>query len=292
MIRSMTGFGRSEFVENGTRVTVEVSSVNSRFFDLKAKLPRALAEYEDRLRKIVQEYVERGRVNVTVSVCEPGERARQMAIDTTVADRYAAMAGELAERYGIESGLDGRTLLGMPEVITWREESSDTGELWAKAEQALRPALDAHHQMRETEGAAMGDDFDRRLAILGETITEIRRLAPEVATANAERLRAKIESLIGADTFDEQRFAMEIAIYADKVDITEECVRFASHCDQFAAELAADKASGRKLSFLLQEMNREANTIGSKITDAGIAQTVVRIKEELEKMREQAENME
>ena len=292
MIRSMTGFGRSEFVDNCTRVTVEVSSVNGRFFDLKAKLPRALAEYEERLRKIVQEYVERGRVNVTVSLCEPGERARQMIIDTAVADRYAAMAKELAERYDIETGLDGRTLLGMPEVITWREETADTGQQWAMVEQALLPALDAHRQMRETEGAAMSEDLSRRLSILSEIITEIKTLAPEVAAANTARLRAKIAALVDSGSFDEQRFAMEVAVYADKVDVTEECVRFASHCDQFTAELAADKASGRKLSFLLQEMNREANTIGSKITDATIAHIVVRIKEELEKMREQAENME
>ncbi len=292
MIRSMTGFGKGEFTDNGTSVVVEVFSVNGRFFDLKTRMPKSLNEYEGELRKIVQKYIERGRVTVSIFIDRPGMKAEEMEIDYELADRYLHLAEEISAKHGIENNIDSRTLLSLPEVICWGENGFDSENIREMVQKSLLSALEAHRNMREKEGAVIGDDMSKRLKVICGHIEKIDRLAPEAVEANTVRLRKKIESLIGRDALDETRFAMEVALYADRADITEESVRLRSHCDQFAKELSGKKTSGRKLSFLLQEMNREANTIGSKIMDAAISQTVVRIKEELEKMREQAENME
>jgi uncharacterized protein (TIGR00255 family) len=288
----MTGFGSAKAAENGTSVKVEVSSVNGRFLDLKVKLPRYLNEYENELKKIAQEYIERGRVTVTVNMTVASDKASSVRVDTELAARYVKMARELADRHGIENGMDARTLLTLPDIFVWDEDALGGGFLWEITLRAAVAALDAHRAMREREGEAISRDVSARLETIGRRLDEIERRAPEIVSANTARLRKKIESLVGNGAFDEVRFAMEVALYADRIDITEECVRFRSHNALFLRELGQEKTSGRKLSFLLQEMNREANTIGSKIMDAGIAGIGVLIKEDLEKMREQTENME
>lgn len=288
----MTGFGSAEAADNGTTVKVEVSSVNGRFLDLKVKLPRYLNEYENELKKIAQEYIERGRVTVTVNMTVASEKAAAVRVDAELTARYVEMARELADRHGIVNGMDARTLLSLPDILVWDEDPIDGGSRWEIARKAVAAAFDAHRVMREQEGEAIGRDVNARLAAISRHIEDIERRAPEIVAVNTARLRKKIESLVGSETFDEMRFATEVALYADRIDITEECVRFRSHNALFLRELGQAKTSGRKLSFLLQEMNREANTIGSKIMDAGVAGTVVLIKEELEKIREQTENME
>jgi len=288
----MTGFGKGEAGENGTTVTVEVSSVNGRFLDLRAKLPRILNEYEGDLRQMVQEQVGRGRVQISVSFDRAGLKAQEISVDFDLAARYIALAGEVAERFGVESNMDARTVLSLPETVGWNESCLDADEIWRLTRKAAQAALEAHREMREREGETMGVDLKKRLAMIVGYADDIRKRAPDAATANAERLRGKIETLMGKGALDENRFSLEVALYSDRVDVTEECVRFGSHCEQFDRELDAEKTSGKKLSFLLQEMNREANTIASKIMNAEISQIVVGIKEELEKMREQAENME
>lgn len=292
VVRSMTGFGSAEAAENGTSVKVEVSSVNGRFLDLKVKLPKYLNEYENELKKLAQEYIERGRVTVTVNMIVSSEKASAVRVDSTLAARYVDMAQELADRHGIENGIDARTLLTLPDILVWDEDTVDGESLWETTRRAAVAAFEAHRAMRGREGEAIGRDVSARLEAIGCRLDEIERRAPEIVSSNTVRVRKKIESLVGNGAFDEVRFAMEVALYADRIDITEECVRFRSHNSLFLRELGQEKTSGRKLSFLLQEMNREANTIGSKIMDAGITGIVVLIKEELEKMREQTENME
>jgi len=292
LIRSMTGFGKSEHTENGTCVTVEISSVNSRFFDLRVKMPKSLNECEAELRKIVQNYIERGRVSLGIFVDRPGMKAEGMDVDIDLADHYVRLAEEISTRYGIDNNIDVRTLLSLPEIITWEENNFDTQTTWDMVRTAVVSALEIHMEMREREGAVMGNDISNRLDAITGYIGEIKRLAPEAKEANTARLRGKIESMIGRESLDENRFAMEVALYADRVDFTEESVRLQSHCEQFVKEISSEKASGKKLTFLLQEMNREVNTIASKAMDAVISQHVVCIKEELEKMREQAENIE
>ncbi len=292
MIRSMTGFGSSEYSGNGTNISIEVRSVNGRFFDLRTKMPKSFLCHEGELRKIAQSYIERGRVTISISLDITGARAEEMSVDYDLADRYISLAGEMSSRYGIDNNMDSRTLMCLPEIIQWEENGFNNGKLWETVKKTAAEAFEAHRVMREKEGTSIEKDMKARLAVINGFAEEVENRAPEVVKANTVRLRKKIENLIGSSAVDENRFLMEMSLYAERVDITEECVRLRSHCEQFAHEISGDKASGRKLTFLLQEMNREANTIGSKVMNAKISQTVVRIKEELEKMREQAENME
>lgn len=292
MILSMTGFGKAEYSQNGSSIAVEVYSLNGRFLDVRTKLPRALFPYESELRKIAQEYIKRGKVTITVNVAKESARADAMEIDFKLADKYVGMSREIAERYGLDSAIDVRTLMTLPEIFTGNENGEENGGLWDKAEKTIREALEAHRAMRCEEGATLGSDIRERLLTIDDCLNRIKNRAGDIAEVNRQRLRKKIESLLGSDTFDEIRFAMDIALYAERVDVTEECVRFRSHIEQFSHELDNETTSGKKLLFLLQEMNREANTIGSKTMDTECTQTVILIKEELEKIREQAENTE
>jgi len=292
VVLSMTGFGRGERSDNGTTVTVEVHSVNGRYCDVRTRLPRELMDHESALRGIAQEYIARGKVSVTVNVDRGNARIRNMSADAELAARYYDISREIAKRCGIENTMSVSSLMSMPDVIVNDESVDDADSLWERIEGAARDALDSHHAMRSQEGEKLAADLLERLGTISTLIGEIEKMVPEVIQANRDRFRKRLETLLNADEFDEMRFTMEAAVLSDRLDVTEECVRFRSHNEQFADELDSEKASGRKLVFLLQEMNREANTIGSKIMDASTAQTVVRIKEELEKMREQAENME
>jgi uncharacterized protein (TIGR00255 family) len=292
MIRSMTGFGKAEYNGGGIMIAAEVHSVNSRFLDLKLKLPGALNEYELEIRKMVQDSLTRGRVTVTVNIDEPAARANNLRINFDIAGRYAALAREMQERLGIPGGLDTRSIMSLPDVISYADEGRSSEQLWNLSRAIVQQAIDANIAMRVQEGTLMGADVESRLALVRSHMDTIRMRAPELVALNTARLREKIQKLIDVDRIDEQRIVMEIALYADRVDVTEECVRYGSHGDEFEKELKTGRASGKKLSFLLQEMNREANTIASKANDAGISQLVVLIKEEQEKMREQIENME
>ena len=292
MIRSMTGFGRTAYTENDISVTAEVYSVNGRFFDVKVKIPKSLYKYEGELRKIAQSYIERGRVTISVSFVQHSTGAEKMVVNFDLAGRYIQLAQEMSSQYKIDNTIDVRTLLSLPEIICWNENDSDIESLWEIAKKAVVVALKNHRDMKDKEGLTIEKDIRERLASITGYVEEIGKRAPEAVEANTLRLRKKIESLLPKDAFDETRFSMEVALYADRIDITEECVRLKSHIEQFSHEIENDRTSGRKLSFLLQEMNRESNTIGSKVMDASISQTVVSIKEELEKIREHTENIE
>lgn len=282
----------AEYIENGTKVTVEVHSVNGRFLDLKMKLPRYLNEFEGDLREIAHKYIGRGRVFLTVHIDKPDAHINNLNVDFDLAGKYVQLAEEMASRYGIDNRMDARALLSMPDIVRCEEDNSDIEKNWEMAKKAIVSAFETNKTMREKEGAALGSDVLKRLNIVKGYIEDIEKMVPGVVENNTARLRGKIKKLIEVDKIDESRFAMEVAIYADRVDITEECVRFKSHCDLFANEIEGKKTSGKKLSFLLQEMNREANTITSKSMDANISQLAMQIKEELEKMREQGENIE
>ena len=292
MIRSMTGFGRAEHSENGICVTAEVQSVNGRFLDIKVKIPKELEGYESEIRKIVQSYIERGRISVLIAIDRGTLSSEGITIDFAIVEKYVHLAKELSERYSIENNIDTRTLLSMPNVISWKEENTNPEPVWEMAKKTVISAFEAHRSMREDEGVAMENDLTTRLRTVEDYVKEIRQRSPEIIKTGLEKFRSRIESLIGSDAVNETRFSTEVAIYADRLDVTEECVRLTSHIDQFSKELSQNRASGRKLIFLLQEMGREVNTIGSKAMDAPIAQTVVSIKNELEKIREQTENME
>ena len=291
MIRSMTGFGKAEYAENDINVSVEIQSVNGRFLELKTKLPRILREYENDIKNISKKYVSRGRVFLTIYVERPDAKLNNLKVDFNLAEKYVELAGEMAERFNLENTLESRALLTLPDILRF-DENEDGEDYWKIAEIAVTRAFEAHRAIREQEGAAMGSDVSERLDSIMGYLDEIEKKAPDIVAANIAKFREKIARLIDVDKVDENRLITESAIYSTRVDITEECVRFKSHNVLFAEEMNAEQSSGKKLSFLLQEMNREANTITSKAMDAEISQTVVRIKEELEKMREMVENME
>ncbi len=291
MILSMTGFGKADYTENDITVTVEIQSVNGRFLDLKLKLPRILREYENDLKTIAKNYVGRGRVFVTVYVERPDANLNNLNVDFGLAQKYVELAAEMAERFNIENTLEIRSLLSLPDILQF-DENEDGADYWGIAEIAVKEAFEAHRTAREQEGTAMGEDIAGRLEALNGFIGEIEKKAPNIVAANIEKFKEKIARLIDVDKVDESRLITESAVYSTRVDITEECVRFKSHNVLFAEELNSRQCSGKKMSFLLQEMNREANTITSKALDADISQIVVNIKEELEKMREMVENLE
>lgn len=292
MIRSMTGFGRAEHNADGVMISAEIRSVNSRFLDLKLKLPNILNEQEYAIRKLIQDAIARGRVQLTVHIDEPAARAKNLRINYTIAEKYVDIARELEKRFSLGDGLDTRGIMTMPDVLSFDDTGGGDSPLWKMARQTIIEAIDAHREMREREGKVIGADVTERLGTVRGHVTSIIAKAPESVSANTTRLREKIQKLLDKTEIDESRFTTEIALYADRVDITEECVRFNAHCDAFEQELAAPVTSGKKLSFLLQEMNRETNTIASKANNAEISQLAVLIKEEQEKMREQVENME
>jgi len=289
----MTGYGRDSRSVGPLTFTVEMKSVNHRYAEVVCRLPREWNHLEDRLRKLAASRIGRGRVDVTVAVDRTGETPRQAEVDWALAAAYADAANRLKERFALaESGLTAWELLKAPGVFSVREDElpdSADDELLACAAGALERLA----AMREAEGRFLEADARAKLAAVEERVERIRELAPNVAAEVRERLRERIEQLTGGNApVDEARLAAEVAYFAERSAIDEELTRLASHAKQFAALLDANEPVGRKLDFLLQEMNREANTIGSKANHAGVSALVVEVKAELEKLREQTQNIE
>ena len=297
MIRSMTGFGRGEAVSSGYRFAAEIKSVNHRFLNLSVRLPRAFAHLESRVTALCSSRCERGHLHVSIEIEREGEDVgRGPRLNRTVLDRYIEIVVDLE---GL--GADGRsvsadTLLGLPGVVEWEaEEVAMTDEAFlAGASGAVGGALDALVDSRRTEGRALLEDLRTRLDAIESHRRRVEELAPLREQRERKRLREKVRTLL-QDPAEEiqRRIEEEIVLLADRVDVSEELTRMRAHLDHFAAELESEEGSiGRKLTFLLQELGREANTIGSKASDPEIQKSAIEIKVELEKMREQAENVE
>ncbi len=295
MIQSMTGFGRATREVDGLGLEVEARSVNHRHLDLRIRLPRALAEYETALKQRMQSRLSRGKVDVTVSLVM-GAGATSLEIDEAIADQYVAASRRLGERHGLEASIDVSALLALPGVMRLVETEVDPGTLRAPLEEALDEAVAALAAMRAAEGASLATEFEGRLATVEQLAERIEARAAEVVEAARQRLRKRAEQIereVGL--LDEARLHQEVVIAADRLDITEELVRLRSHVDQFRETLATAGPGapvGRRLDFLLQELGREANTVGSKASDAALAQDVVELKTELERIREQVQNVE
>lgn len=293
-MRSMTGYGHDSASLGTLTFTVEMKSVNHRYSEVVCRLPREWGHAEDRLRRLVQSRVKRGRVDVAVSVERAGTAARQAVVDWPLAEAYIDAAKRLSERFGEAVGRapTAAELLSVPGVFSLREEEApDDAEdvLLACAERALERLM----AMRETEGRFLAADAAVKLKTIEAAVARMRAMAPSVAAAYRDRLRERIAKLLGGEApVDEDRLSAEVAYFAERSAIDEELTRLESHAAQFAALLRETEPVGRKLDFLLQEMNREANTIGSKANDAELAAIVVDVKAELEKLREQTQNFE
>lgn len=290
-MRSMTGYGRALVEEDGREMTVEVRSVNHRFLDVSCRLPRSIGFLEDAVRKGVAARVARGHVDVFVNYVNRREDAREVRVDTVLAQAYRSALEELGKAVGLTQSASLIDYARLPDVLTVSEKQEDQDALRALLQRALEKALDQLCAMREMEGENMRADILSKMDAIASLQKQIASRAPLVVEEYREKLRARLCALLSGE-LDEARFATEVAIFADRAAIDEELVRLESHIAQIRAAAALQEPVGRKLDFLVQELNREVNTIGSKASDAQIAQHVVAAKGEIEKLREQVQNIE
>lgn len=296
MIRSMTGFGHARFEIEGAAFEVEVRSVNHRHLDVRVRLPHGLTAFEAEVRQLVAERLDRGKVDCSVHAAAGAPGGESVALDLQAAEQYLRAARELRERHGVSGELDVRSLLGLPGVARVVERELPEEGLRNALAAGVRAALEGLGGMRAAEGASLDRELRSRLALVETRAREVESRSQDVQQAVRERLRKRTEQLRDeTGLLDEARLHQEIVFAADRLDITEETVRLRSHVDQFRAILdraGPGEPAGRRLDFLLQEMGREVNTIGSKGNDAPIAHHVVELKTELERLREQVQNVE
>lgn len=292
MMTSMTGYGHGEAVSGGIAVSVELRSVNGRYLEVVTRLPRQLALRENEMREHVRRKLLRGKITLTVSVERGANGSVPLKVDAASAKAYFRLLNDLRKAVRLKQNVRLEHLLQFSDIFEPRD-LEDTGEKeWDAVQMALDRALDALLAMRKAEGEELRRDFDARLDALSGLVDRIEHLSKAQVPRERERLRERITQILEHEPVDEGRLEMELAILAEKLDVTEECVRFRSHLTYFRQSMASPDAAGRKLNFLIQEMNREMNTMGSKSSDADIAHLVVQGKEELEKIREQLQNIE
>ena len=292
MIKSMTGYGRGEWQGEGKRVEVEVKSFNHRYLDISPRLPRTLTSLESQVRNFIKQRLSRGRVEVFVQVDNSSLQEQKLELDVALAKDLHLALKSLQEVLGIPGEIRIETMANFREIFGRKEVEIDLGKEWTFLQAALEGALNGLEKMRSDEGLTLHEDFSGRLQAIEEMIGTIEEKGPIVLQTCQARLAERVRELSGGLPIDEGRLAQEVAYLAERSDITEELVRIRSHLNQFREMLDRPEPMGRKLEFLLQEINREANTIGSKASDAGVAQMVVGVKSELEKMREQVQNVE
>ena len=293
MIKSMTGYGRARQELHKRDITVEVRSVNNRYLDCAVKMPRMYTFAEDAVKKHVQQAMSRGKVDVFITVDATAADVSKVAVNGDLAAQYAAALRELAAVCGAESYQPSpETLARFPDVLTVTKEDEDLETVSADLCAVLDQALDAYNAMRAVEGKKLAEDIAGRLDAIERYTGQVEARSPETVAEYRAKLTARMEEVLQSTAIDEQRILTEAAIYADKVAVDEETVRLRSHVAQLRTMLESDEPMGRKMDFLIQEVNRESNTIGSKCNDVAIAEIVVALKAEVEKMREQVQNVE
>ncbi|WP_369282279.1 YicC/YloC family endoribonuclease [Oscillibacter sp. GMB15532] len=292
MIKSMTGYGRARKTLENRDITVEVRSVNNRYLDCTVKLPRAYVFAEDAVRKHVQQTVSRGKVDILFSIDSTGADTAKVTVDRGLAESYAAALRELAELCGTEAKIYPETLARFPDVLNVTKAEEDLDALGADICLVLDEALSAYNTMRALEGKKLAADISGRLDAIEALTKRVEERSPETVAEYRRKLTARMEEVLQSASIDPQRILTEAAIYSDKVAVDEETVRLRSHLSQLREMLRSDEPMGRKMDFLIQEVNRESNTIGSKCCDVSIAQVAVDLKAEVEKIREQVQNVE
>lgn len=293
MIISMTGFGRGEATENGITATVEIKSLNSRYLDLSIRLPQRLQDKELILKELVQKTISRGKLNINVHVTESDSGEPHIKVDEVKVKAYARILREVQEAAGIEGSLNVRNITGFGDVfITQEDDEEILAEKWTVALKALNSAVENLIAMRTQEGNQLKNDLIERIENIEANLKDIEKVTNGRVEEIRNKLRERIQQLFDDENFDKERLETEVAVIADKMDITEEIVRMRAHLKFFIEAIEQAEPAGRRLNFLTQEMNRELNTIGSKANDSEIAHHVVRSKETLEQIREQVQNVE
>lgn len=292
MIKSMTGYGRGEAVLNGRSITIELRSVNNRYLDCSVRLPRAYGFAEEGIKTKVKGATSRGKVDVFVTVDATQSDAVAVALNSPLAESYMKAFAEMSERFGLENDITVSVLSRFADVLTVEKVPQDQDALAADLFSVLDMALADYDRMRSTEGEKLKEDLLSKLARMEEFVSIVEERSPQTVKEYREKLHARLQEVLANTQIDESRILTEAAIFADKVAVDEETVRLRSHIAQFRTMLAEGGIVGRKIDFLIQEMNRETNTIGSKCTDLSISHVVVEMKSEIEKLREQVQNLE
>ena len=292
MIKSMTGFGRAVAETDGYVITVEIKSVNHRYFEFSSRIPRQYGFLDDKLKSYINSRVSRGKVECYVSIDALNTEAAQVVVNNTLASAYVSALKELSKSYDLKEDFGASTVARFQDVLVVKKADEDEEKIWSYVKSVTDTALDKFIAMRTVEGAKMKNDISSRADYILSCVEYIEKRSPETVKEYNDKLVERVHDLIGDVSLDEGRVIQEVAIYADKVAVAEETVRLRSHLDQLKAFINADEPVGRKMDFLVQEINRETNTIGSKANDVDIARKVLDIKAEVEKIREQIQNIE
>jgi len=292
MINSMTGFGRAQELIHGRDITVEIRSVNHRFFEFSARVPRCYGYLEEKLKTFIQKEITRGKVEASVLINAVDVGNTEVVINVPLAQEYLNALRDMGQQLGVADDITVSRLARFGDIFTVRKTADDEEEIWNDVSAVAKEALERFIAMRAAEGARLREDICGKLDNIITLVEKVEEASPETVKQYRERLTAKITDLLAGAAVDSQRILTEAAIVAERLAVDEETVRLRSHIAQFREILSGENAAGRKLDFLVQEINREANTIGSKCQDARIAQVVVDIKGEIEKIREQIQNLE
>ncbi|MBQ8663647.1 MAG: YicC family protein [Eubacterium sp.] len=292
MIKSMTGFGHCEVTENQRKITVEMKSVNHRYLDLNIKMPKKLNFFEAAIRNFMKDYIQRGKVDVYVSYEDMSEDTMLVKYNSAIAAEYLKQLTAMAEEFNLENDIRVGALSRYPEVLTMEEQSMDEEELWSLLEKALKGACEQFVETRVREGQNLYNDLMDKLTHLEENVAKVEERSPEILAEYRQKLYDKVSELLGDKQIDEGRIATELVIFADKICTDEETVRLKSHIQTTKKTLNETESIGRKLDFIAQEMNREANTILSKANDLTVSNIAIDLKTEIEKVREQIQNIE
>lgn len=292
MIKSMTGFGRSEIVKGNRKISVEIKSVNHRYLEAGIKMPKKLNVFESRMRDLLKKYATRGKIDIFINYEDDSESQVNLKFNQNIADEYMAIFNNMSEKYNLKNDMTVGGLARFPEVITMNEVQEDEEELWHFIEEAMKAALEQFVNTRILEGENLKKDLLGKLDHMEELVAFVEKRSPEIMKEYRSKLESKVKELLGDTTIDESRIATEVIIYADKICVDEETVRLRSHIEHARKCLNEEGGIGRKMDFIAQEMNREANTTLSKANDIEISNAAIDLKTEIEKVREQIQNIE
>lgn len=292
MVKSMTGFGRACKEVDGYVITVELKSVNHRYFDFSSRFPRQYGFIDDKIKSFVNSKVARGKIDCYVGIEALNTESADVVVNNTLASAYVKALKEISTNYDLKEDFGASTVARFPDVLIVKKADEDEEKIWQLVKTVAEEAIDKFTQMRCVEGRKMYDDVYSRSQFILDTVSFIEERSPQTVKEYNDKLVERVHELLGDVTLDESRILQEVAIYADKVAVAEETVRLRSHIAQLREFISSDEPVGRKLDFLVQEINRETNTIGSKCNDVEIAKKVVEVKAEIEKIREQIQNIE
>ena len=292
MVKSMTGFGRYELTEDDRKFTIEMKSVNHKFLDVNMKMPKKLSMFEGDMRNVLKKYAVRGKIDIFINYEDDSESQVNLKFNQNIADEYMAIFNNMSEKYNLKNDMTVGGLARFPEVITMDEVQEDEEELWHFIEEAMKAALEQFVNTRILEGENLKKDLLGKLDHMEELVAFVEKRSPEIMKEYRSKLESKVKELLGDTTIDESRIATEVIIYADKICVDEETVRLRSHIEHARKCLNEDGGIGRKMDFIAQEMNREANTTLSKANDIEISNAAIDLKTEIEKVREQIQNIE